>query len=211
MARYCGHFFGQIAIDAAGAIIGGVHARAGDRFVAIHQIFALAEGVKKHRHRPDVERVRAEPKEMIQNPRQFVEQNADIARPQRRLDAEDFFDRHHIRVLVHHHRHIIEAIHIRHGLQKGLLLGEFFGRAMQKPDVRIGAGDDFAVEFQHQAQNAVRRRVLRPEVHRVIADVGHGFIRSRAAARRRRLRVRSPRRARRAAQSRAAESKPARR
>ena len=44
---------------------------------------------------------------------------------------------------------------------------------MQQSDVRIGALNDFAVELEHQPQHAVGRRVLRPEVHRVVPDLGH--------------------------------------
>ncbi len=36
--------------------------------------------------------------------------------------------------------------------------------------MRIDALDDLAVEFQHQAQHAMRRRVLRPEVDVEVAD-----------------------------------------
>src|SRR6266404_1407991 len=35
---------------------------------------------------------------------------------------------------------------------------------MQKPDMRVDAGDDLAVQVQDQAQNAVRGRVLGPEI-----------------------------------------------
>ena len=54
-----------------------------------------------------------------------------------------------------------------------LVLGELLGGAVQQADVRIGALDDFAVDLEHQAQHAVRRRMLRAEVHRVIADLSH--------------------------------------
>jgi len=37
--------------------------------------------------------------------------------------------------------------------------------------MRIDALDDFAIELQHQAQNAVRRRMLRPKVDRKIAEI----------------------------------------
>ena len=37
--------------------------------------------------------------------------------------------------------------------------------------MRIDALDDFAVQFQHQAQHAVRRRMLRSEVDREIAKI----------------------------------------
>ena len=49
---------------------------------------------------------------------------------------------------------------------------------MQQADVRIGALDHLAVELEHQAQHAVRRRMLRPEIHRVVA----GFQADRASA-----------------------------
>src|SRR5690606_13480964 len=44
-------------------------------------------------------------------------------------------------------------------------------------DVRIDAFDDLTVEFHHHAQHAVRRRVLRTEVDRVVGDgqIARGF------------------------------------
>jgi len=35
---------------------------------------------------------------------------------------------------------------------------------MKQADMRIDALDDFAVELQHQAQHAVRRRMLRAQL-----------------------------------------------
>jgi hypothetical protein len=64
----------------------------------------------------------------------------------------------HVGVLVAHHRHVVETVHVGHRLQEGARLGQLLGAAMQQADVRVGALDDLAVEFQHQAQHAVRRR-----------------------------------------------------
>ena len=47
-------------------------------------------------------------------------------------------------------------------------LGELLGAAVQQADVRIGALDDFAVEFEHQAEHAVRGRMLGTEVDGVV-------------------------------------------
>jgi hypothetical protein len=45
---------------------------------------------------------------------------------------------------------------------------------MQESDVRIDPLDDFSVEFEHETQYAVRRRVLRSEIDGEVADVfGH--------------------------------------
>jgi hypothetical protein len=40
--------------------------------------------------------------------------------------------------------------------------------------MRIDPLDDFAVQLQHEAQHAVRGRVLRAEVDRVMGDIGFG-------------------------------------
>ncbi len=85
-------------------------------------------------------------------------------------DAQQGFDGAHVSVLVAHHRHVVEAIHVADRLIERLGFGQLFGATMQQADVRIGAHDGFAVHLQHQAQHAVRSRMLRAEVHRVIAD-----------------------------------------
>jgi len=76
--------------------------------------------------------------------------------------------------LVAHHRHVVEAVHVRHGLDEGARFGKLLSGPVQQSDVRIGALDHFAVEFEHQAQHAVGRRVLRAEIERVILDFSHG-------------------------------------
>ena len=42
---------------------------------------------------------------------------------------------------------------------------------MQQADMRIDALDHLAVELQHQAQHAVRGRMLRPEIDGEVAEV----------------------------------------
>ena len=44
---------------------------------------------------------------------------------------------------------------------------------MQQTNMGIGALNNLAVELEHQAQHAVRRRVLRAEVKGVVAYFGH--------------------------------------
>ena len=39
--------------------------------------------------------------------------------------------------------------------------------------MRIGALDDFAVEFEDRAQHAMGRRMLRPKIHGVISNFRH--------------------------------------
>jgi hypothetical protein len=72
-------------------------------------------------------------------------------------------------------RAIIEAIEIGERLQIGLILDQLLGAAMQQPDMRIDPLDDFAVQLHHEAQHAVRGRMLRAEIDRVIVDAGFGI------------------------------------
>ena len=115
---------------------------------------------------------------MIQDSRDLVEHHADVLRAQGRLYAEQLFDRPDIGVLIAHHRHVIQPVHVADRLVEGFALGELLGRAVQEPDVRVGLLNHFAVHFQHQTQHAVRRRMLGPEVHGVVADLRHSVCRS---------------------------------
>ncbi len=89
------------------------------------------------------------------------------------LDAEQALDRHHVGVLVAHHRDVIEPVHVADRLVERLALGQLLGRAVQETDVRIGLLDHLAVQLEHQAQHAVRRGMLRTEVQREVADLSH--------------------------------------
>jgi hypothetical protein len=46
-----------------------MHAGAGDGLVHVHQVFALAEGVQHHGHGADVEGVRADVEQVIEDAR----------------------------------------------------------------------------------------------------------------------------------------------
>src|SRR6185503_9893474 len=50
------------------------------------------------------------------------------------------------------------------------VLDQLLGASVEEADMRVGALDDLAVHLQHQPHDAVRRRVLRPEIHREVAD-----------------------------------------
>ena len=68
-----------------------------------------------------------------------------------------------------HRRDIIEPIEIGHVLQVGPRLHEFFGAAMQQADMWINSLDHLAIELKHQAQHAMRRRMLGSKVDREVA------------------------------------------
>jgi len=61
-------------------------------------------------------------------------------------------------------------------LQVGAGFRQLLGAAVQQADVRVGALDHFAVQLQHQAQHAVRCRVLRTKIQGVVLKLSHYFI-----------------------------------
>ena len=167
------HRVGQIAINAARTVVSRVHARARNRLIAVHQVFALAEAIQEHGHGADIQPMRAQPHQVIQYPGNLVEHDADILSAQRRPHTEQFLDRQHVAVLVAHHGHVVEPIHVADALIERLAFGQLLGTPMQQADMRIRALNDFAVHLQHQAQHAVGRRMLRPEIHREILNLSH--------------------------------------
>ena len=80
------------------------------------------------------------------------------------VDAEQFFHRERVGDVVGQRREIIQPVRVRDELGVGHVLGDFFVAAMQITHVRVGLGDDFAVQLQHDAQHAVRGRMRRPHV-----------------------------------------------
>src|SRR5262249_59773921 len=68
-----------------------------------------------------------------------------------------------------HGRDIVEPVEIGQRLQIGLVLDQLLGAAVEKPDMRVDALHYLAVELEHEAQHAVRGRMLRPEVYGELA------------------------------------------
>ncbi len=167
------HAVRQVAIDTTRTIVGCVQTRARHSLVGIHQVFAFAEGVERHGHRTNVQCVTADPQQVIQNPGDFVEHRPDVLAPFRHLDTKQLLDCQAVGMLVRHRRNIVQTIHIRNGLHPGTGFGELLGGPVQQTDVRVGALNDFTVQFEHETQYPVGRRVLRTEVECEIADISH--------------------------------------
>ena len=87
------------------------------------------------------------------------------------IDVEQLFDGEREALLIGHHADVVEAVEVGQGLQVRLVLDELLGAAVQQPHVRIRPDDLLAVELQDQPQHPVRRRVLRPEVDRVVPQL----------------------------------------
>src|SRR5262249_38621741 len=78
-------------------------------------------------------------------------------------------------MLLVHGRDIIEPVKVRQRLQVGLIFDELFGTAVQEANMGICTLHHLAVEFQKEAQNTVRRRVLRSKIDGEAAVLKSGF------------------------------------
>ena len=162
----------HILMHAAGPEIGRMHARARCAFEEVEAILANFEQPQVGRHRAHVHHMAAKVQHVIADAREFREEDAQILRAQRHFQVQQLFDRQDIAMLHAERRAIVEPVEIGQRLQIGLVLDQLFGAAVQQADMRVATLDDFAVQLHDEAQNAVRRGVLRTEVDRVILDLG---------------------------------------
>ena len=101
-------------------------------------------------------------------------EHADELGALRHGDADKLLHRERVSVLLVHRRHIVEPVEIGQRLEIGLVLDKLLGTAVEQPDMGINALDDLAVELEDEAQYAMCRRVLRPEIDRELAALGVG-------------------------------------
>ena len=172
----------QVEMHAARTEIIGVQARARSALVEFHQPLALLEPPQKRGQRADIERKRADAQQVIEDAGDFGKHHANILRARRRRDAHQLFDRQRESVLLAHRRYVIEPVEIGDRLQIGLVFDQLLGAAMQQADMRVDALDDLAVHLEDEPHHAVRRRMLRPEIHHEILDPRRAFEFARPAA-----------------------------
>ncbi len=150
-----------------------MHAGPGDGLIAIHEVFAFPETIQEYRHSTDIQAMRAKPHEVIEDTGDLVEQHPYILSPDRRFNPEQALDGQHVCMLIAHHGHVIEPIHITDTLVIGLALGQLFGGPVQEPDMGIGPLDDLAIHLQHQAQYTMSGWMLGAEIQGHIAYFRH--------------------------------------
>ena len=146
------------------------HALAADRLEQAQDVFALAEAVQEDRHRAHVHGMRSQPDQVRVDAGQFVHQYPQPLRFRRNFQPEQFFDRQHVAEIVGHRAQVVDAVGQRHYLLIKLGFAGLLNAGVQKSDVGHDAHNIFAIDLQHQAQHAVRRRMLRAHVQ------DHGFV-----------------------------------
>ena len=139
----------HVLMHAADAEIIGVHAGAGHALIELHQDFPLLEAPQHRGHGAHVHALGGDVEKMVEQAGNLAEQHPDVLAPGRHLQAQQAFGGEYERVLLAHHRDVIQAVEVGDRLHVRLVLDQLFGAAMQQPDVGIGALYHFAVQFQH--------------------------------------------------------------
>ena len=85
-------------------------------------------------------------------------------RAARHLDAEELLDREDVEELVRVERDVVDARRVRHRLPPRLVLHVLLEAGVEVADDRADARDRLAVEVDDEAEHAVRRGMVRPEV-----------------------------------------------
>ncbi len=167
---------GQIANLAADAGVGRGESGAGQELEKIIEFFALGEGVEKDRHGAEIQRHRAEPQEMRRDARRFAADHPNRFAAGRQFPTHQLLNREGVGDVVCERRQVIEPVRVRNELVVLHVLGDFFIAAMQVTDIRSRLGDRLAIQFEHEAQNTMRRRMRRSHVEdHFFADVAEAF------------------------------------
>ena len=146
-------------------------------------LFALAEAVEEDGERADVHGVGAEPDQVRLEAGQLVEQHTQVLRAFGDLQPQQLLDRQAVGEVVGHRAEVVDAVGQRHDLLVELGLAGLLDAGVQIADVGHERDDGFAIDLEHQAKHAVRRRMLRAHVE------DHGLVLRRGRCRDGELRV----------------------
>ena len=181
----------QVARQSADARVGGGEARPGQGFDQIVNLLPFGEGEQENRQRADIHGEGTQTQQVGGNAGQLAADHPDIlaTRRERLVNPHQFFHRQRVGHVVGQRGQIIQPVGVRNELGVGHVLRDLFISPMQIADLRRGFGDDFPVQFQHHAQDAVSGGMGRPhiEAHFLpvhVPRVGGGGVRLRGEDRR---------------------------
>src|SRR5262249_36960162 len=101
---------------------------------------------------------------MGEDPANLAKKNPQQLAAPRHFERKQFLDCQAKSMFLIHRRDIVEPVKVRYVLQIGAGLHQLPGAAMEEPDMRVNALNDFAVEFENKPQDAMRRRMLRAKI-----------------------------------------------
>ena len=106
----------------------------------------------------------AQPDQVRIEPAQLGQKHAKPLGLRRNLEIQQLFDGQRVAKVVRQRVEIVDAVGERHHLLVELGLASLLDARVQVANLWIDPDHDLAVDLQHQAQNAMRSRVLRAHV-----------------------------------------------
>ena len=101
----------------------------------------------------------------------LVDDHADVLGAPRDVDVRNGFHRARVRVLLKHVRHVVGLVGVADPLVVRAPLEDLLEAAMEVPHHGGAIDDLLARELEHEAQHAVRRRMLWPHVEDELLDL----------------------------------------
>ncbi len=114
---------------------------------------------------PQVQEIGAEPQQVGGDAVEFGEDYPDELGPLRDREAQEFFHRHAIALIVSQGVEVIHPAHIRQELLVIAILRHVLVAAVPVTDDRLRLGDELAVHLQEHPQDAVGAGMLRNQVN----------------------------------------------
>ncbi len=141
----------------------------------IQQHFALPERPEEDGHGADVQGLGPQPEEMPDDPLHLGHDRPDIFGPLGDLQVQQLLHRPDVGVVVRHRADVIQPVRVGNDLHVGQPFGQLFHPPVQIAQIGRRLDDPFAVQFEHDPQHPVGRRVLRPHVQQqLFGPAGRG-------------------------------------
>jgi hypothetical protein len=141
-----------------------VHAHPGDHLEQVEHQVALAERVPEHRDRADLERHRPDPDQVRVDAIELAEAHPHPGRLLGHLETEQLLEREHEDQLVVLEGDVVDPLRVRDRLPPRLRLHVLLEAGVEVADDGAQAHDLLAVQIDDEPEDAVRGRVVRPEV-----------------------------------------------
>ena len=145
--------------EAADTDIGDGQPRAGEILHNPHDQFARFDHVEADRDCAEFGAGHAAAGEVIENPRQLADDDANILTTRRRFDTDKFFHGQGIADIVDQRRSVVEPVSVGDDLCPSCLLAALVEAAMEITDLDVAVEHLFAVEFEIEFDRAMGRRM----------------------------------------------------
>jgi len=113
----------------------------------------------------------ANSEEMVEDTGNLAENDTDVLSAEGYISIEKLLNGKGVRVLLSHHRNIIQTIEVRERLEVVLVLDQLLGTAVEEADVRVSALDDLTVELQYETEHTVCRGMLWAKIDREVLNL----------------------------------------